>query len=140
MEIFLDITNKLVRSTITNQVNKVFAPYKETELHRLISNIVSRHLSQLKNDLELQALELLDQEKSKPLTTAFTYIQAEEKKHYELLTYRRRITRGKAYLKANNELPEDVAKAAQRAKQIDVGPDPFDNEVKMMAVSYIFLF
>ncbi|CRG84041.1 hypothetical protein PISL3812_01383 [Talaromyces islandicus] len=133
MEIFLDHTNKLVRSTIVNQVNKVFAPYQETELHRHISSTVSRHLSQLKKDLELQALELLNQEKSKPLTTAFAYIQAEEKKHYENLTYRRRITRAKAYLKSQNELPEESSKATQKAKQIDVGPDPFDNEIKMMA-------
>lgn len=134
MDIFLDITNKLVRTTILNQVNKVFAPYQETELHRIISSTVSGHLSKLKNDLQSQAKELLEQEKSKPLTTAFTYLKAEEDKHYKNLTDRRKITRGRVYLKSQDELPEDLVKAKQKARQVNVGPDPFDNEVKMMAV------
>ncbi|KAH8705023.1 putative dynamin GTPase [Talaromyces proteolyticus] len=136
LDIFLGAVHKLVKRHILDQVNKVFAPYRDTELHRQVSSIVEQHILQLKQDLDLQASELLALEVSKPFTMDHARLHELEKRHLEDFSRRRKYTRTKKYLESQGELPDDATKVSSRIQQFEVvEPDPFEKEIKMMASS-----
>jgi hypothetical protein len=136
MKIFLRTTYKLVRDKILEQVSKVLTEYQDTELHREVFAIVRKYLGQLKGDIESHAAELYKSEMTQPTARDRETMQKYGETRYNQLKKARKCKKIQSIFHSQGrELPTDAAKADKLVEQMNIGPDPFENEIKMMAVS-----
>jgi hypothetical protein len=126
--------------TVLEQLNKVLNAYQDTELHRQVLYIVRQYLHNLQDDLESHAAEIYDLEMTQPVARDRETMQRDGEFHYNEFKKRRKERRVLSLLqKRGQSFPLDRAKAEKFVEQTSLGPDPFENEIKMMAVSFIIL-
>lgn len=117
------------------QITSVLSGYEKTELYRQVSSIARDFLSQLKANVESHAEQILYLENTQPIVRDRQAMQKNGEMFYNEMKKTRKTRKARSLLQQRGHvLPQDPAKADKLIEQTDVGPDPFENELKMMAV------
>lgn len=139
LKIFLSVSHKLTRDTLLEQVDKVFSQYRQTDLYRQLVRIIEKYLAEVREDHIAQAFELYQLEYSKPFTMATAYMRKAKEDASAILKARRREVRARRFLESQGRLPSEQHKLEAEVRKVsdrDMGPDPFEREIEMMAVCY----
>lgn len=137
MNAFLKATHKLVQDMLMRQLEKVFHQYHQTGLYEELKKIIRSYLYNLREDHFRQAMETFDIEWNKPFTMASSTLEHATNEAYQLLKASRHGIRAKYYLDRDGRFPAgDPRREVEMRKlgEAELGPDPFTQEVKMMAV------
>ncbi|KAI9730129.1 MAG: hypothetical protein M1834_006122 [Cirrosporium novae-zelandiae] len=128
-EEFINLTGKILKNILLNQLSETFGRYKGTPLYTESEKTTERFLNNaLKEQLEYTASHF-EMEYSKPMTMNRKYlIQVKEENKAQLVAKRLEIRREVAVVRSPN-------KADRTPKLADalLGPDPFADEVDAMA-------
>lgn len=139
MNRFVDSTNTEVQKALLDMVEKVFSDYHQTGLYREVKDTIMSYLTQLKSEHLAYGREVYKMENGKPFTRAIDQLNKAQKVALQELTRARFLTRGKAYLELRGYQFSSINEASpvvnSKLSLEDLGPDPFAQEVDMMAVS-----
>lgn len=136
MKIFVEATSRIIRMTIQEQVKKVLSEYQDTALHHQVTEIVRQYLVELKGGIEKQAMELYKLEMTQPVARNRSTMQKLGESYYHELKKARKEIRVRSLLQSRGQtLYQDRTKAEKYIENMNLGPDHFENEIKMMAVS-----
>lgn len=135
MEIFIGATYREVKKAVTQQIKSVLRGYESTELFRQVMSTFSQFLSRLKESIDWHAEQIFSLEKKQPIVRDRHIMQIHGEAFYNELKKRRKVRKVISIMQARGQaLPLDRAKADKFIEQMDVEPDEFENELKMMAV------
>lgn len=139
LKIFLSVSHKLTKDTLLEQVERVFSQYKQTDLYGKLVGIIEKFLAEVREDHFAQAFELYQLEYNKPFTMATSYMRRAKEDASATLKARRREVRARRFLESQGRLPSEQQKVEAEVRKLsdrDMGPDPFEREIDMMAVCY----
>jgi hypothetical protein len=134
-KVFLAV--KIVKQTFMEQIEKVFSCYRTTELYRQLTKIVDQFLSEVRSDLDTQALKLYELENSMPFTMDQYAMERASEEAFRYYKSRRRFLRARCLLESRGTLPEDRLKAEKEINKVtdqELGRDHFAVEIQMMSV------
>ncbi|KAJ5287445.1 hypothetical protein N7478_003131 [Penicillium angulare] len=129
VETFSSALYDTVKQVVYKTLNEVMAMYHQTELFRELQRITNDFLSLVSLDFSKQITDHFWMEFNTPLTMAHQYHKEKSSKCLTELAQKRHEGRRKTWLKAHG-YPED-----RREKIPDLGPDPFSQEIEMLASS-----
>ncbi|KAK1146317.1 hypothetical protein N8T08_003104 [Aspergillus melleus] len=135
MNTFIQATHNLVKEMITAQLDKVFLQYFQTGLYKELRHIIDSFLKELKEEHERHAEENYNIEYNKPFTMATVTLDRAIKSAFLKLSQRRWVCRTGIYLSQRNIDRDHPRRESERKKlsPADLGPDMFEQELKMMA-------
>ncbi|KAI9046274.1 putative dynamin GTPase [Aspergillus affinis] len=135
MDTFIQATHNLVKEMITAQLGKVFHQYFQTGLYKELRHIIDAFLKELKEEHERHAEENYNIEYNKPFTMATVTLDRAIKSAFEEISRRRWDFRTGFYLSKRNVAPDHPRREVERKKltAAELGPDMFEQELKMMA-------
>lgn len=143
MMVFLNVSHRLLKDTLMQQVQYVFSQYQQTALYRELERIITGYLQELSNEHLRHAKEIYNIERHKPFTKATSTLTQVTKEVLEQFVAARRQARAKLYLRIHygSAPPDDPKRNAEIKKLInnesEMGSDEFAQEIQMMAVGYI---
>lgn len=136
MDTFINSTHSLVREMIVTQLQEVFHQYYQTSLYKELMHIIDVFLKDLKGDHERHAKANYNIEYNKPFTMATVTLEKAIKDAYTHLSARRLDSRANVFLGARGIGPDHARRDAEKKRLTTavLGPDGFEQELKMMAV------
>ncbi|KAE8374985.1 P-loop containing nucleoside triphosphate hydrolase protein [Aspergillus bertholletiae] len=142
MLVFLKATHNLVKEMLLKQLREVFSQYYQTTLFRELKRIIEKYLGELQEQHTQCAVDNYNIEYHKPFTMATAQLEHATNDAHHSLSTRRHLARANCFLAFQEKfLENDPRKAAELKKltTVELGPDRFFQEVKMMAVSLLSL-
>jgi hypothetical protein len=136
---FLTVTHTLTRRMLLEQVDEVFSQYRQTHLYRELIKIIDKYMAEVNADHRSQAFELYQLEYSKPFTMSTLHLRQAKEVVYQFLKGRRQEARACRFLDDQGRLPPEPQKREAERRRVterELGPDPFEREVEMMAVGW----
>ncbi|KAJ5825622.1 Dynamin family protein [Penicillium riverlandense] len=137
MQRFVDATNTEVQKALLDMVEEVFNDYHQTGLYREVKSTIISYLAQLKCEHLAYGREVYKMENGKPFTRAIDQLNKAQKAALKELTRARFLARGKGYLELRGYQFSSINEASpvvnSKLSIEDLGPDPFAQEVEMMA-------
>lgn len=156
---FLETTGGSVRALLDLQVERFFGPYRAYDLHKVITDTVGDFFEHSLAEQKRNATELYEMERSKPfmmdekahdreMNIAWAHLKQarhdiraknfldhseEHAKKVKVFRARQRTGEGGAA-----ELNEYLKMAKAQVKDEQLGPDPFEREIKTIAVQFVF--
>ena len=138
METFLYVTYDEIHSILTAELENIFADYRRTNLFRELCRIISTFIDSTRDEHILDATEKYDVECLKPFTMATAAFQRSQKEILALLKTRRHFRRRELYAAEVENLTQRTMDPS-KVSDADMGPDAFEKEIEIMAVSTICL-
>ncbi|KAJ9667410.1 hypothetical protein H2201_002611 [Coniosporium apollinis] len=141
MKKFLDDTETVLRVNIRRALDDVFCKWKTTDLYKESSRIIDRFLT---NHMENQRKEIAERalrlERFKPITWNSETMEVNRMEELEVFQHARYEARANAYLDEQDARTGKATSLQERHRRImtdqvrkEVGPDPYQREVEVMA-------
>lgn len=136
MTVFLNATYKLVKDMLIRQLDGVFGQFHQTGLYRELKRIVEGYLQTARKEHFRHAEENYNIEWSRPFTLDELLLQNATKAAFQYLNSCRNRKRANAYLDIHgSKFPFGDPRRENEIKKLELGDDPYNLELKMMAVS-----
>lgn len=137
MRTFVDVTFKQVKKAIMAQVKSVLVAHQETELYRRVSEISHQFLKEMKENVHSEAGKLYILESTEFFANDRDSLQEWGRTYYNDFRKSRKEKKAIAFYRSRGvPFPTEQAKAEKAIETVNVGCDPFTNELKLMAVCY----
>ena len=135
MRTFVDVTFKQVKKAIMAQVKSVLVAHQETKLYHRVTEITLQFLRNMKENVHSEAGKLYILETTQFVANDRDALQKWGGTYYTNFKKARKEKKVIALYRSRGvQLPSDRAKYEKTIEAIDLGCDPFTNEIKLMAV------
>lgn len=134
MKLFIHAAHGLVQKILFETLDEVVAQYQQTGLYRALKSIIINFLAGLRSEYCSSALANYNVEHEKPFTMAQTHHKRAMQDALEALIRGCHHSRAKSYLKLRGIASDDEHKL-NKVTAAELGPDPYSQELEMMAVS-----
>ena len=124
----LGVVNKVLLQTLGDAI----VSHRQTELYRQVHRIIDTFLARIEDEYLGDIASYCRMEQARPFTLAEQRHKEETEKALRVLLARRKRNRVKKWLRIR-KLPED--ENIDRVTDDDLGPDPYAQELEMVAVS-----
>lgn len=141
MRTFLDDTEKVLRVHVRRALDEVFRQWKTTDLYkesyRIIDTFLTTHMQSQRQDVAERALRL---ERFKPITLNIEILERNRVEELEVFQTARYEARANAWVDEQDvrtgkgtSLQDRHRKIATEQVRKEIGPDPYQREVEVMA-------
>ena len=131
---FATALHEVVQQAVLKTLDDVMSMYKQTALYREFQKIIQDFLYRVQDDYESDLKSYFEIEHSVPFTMAQTDHKEKSGKVLAELTKSRHHSLLKSWLRVRGFGEDDKA-----AAQAELGPDPFAQELEMVAVSFLII-
>lgn len=132
---FVNSVHGAVRGALLRNLDEVVAQYRQTNLYRELYRIMDSYPSQLQEEFLTVATAHSAIEHEMPFTMANAQHEQATKTALEALTISRTQSRNRCYWKLRGYADDEDVKFPKLTPE-ELGPDPFTQEIGLMAVSF----
>lgn len=129
---FVRALHCVVEKAIERTLQEVIGVYHQTGLYREIEKLIGEFLEFIEAQFAEDVTAYFEMELNSTLTMAHAEHKERTTRSLKLLTERRHNARAKCLMRLRGRADEDPTKILPS----ELGPDPFSQEVEMMAVSH----
>lgn len=131
---FVRALHRVVQKVIMMTLDDVIAEYHQTGLYRELQKLISEFLESIEAQFAEDVSAYFEMERGSTLTMAQMEHKERTTRSLKLLTERRDHARARCWLKLRGRPDDDHTKVPAS----ELGPDPFSQEIEMMAVSHLY--
>lgn len=135
-KVFVNAVYDHVDEILAAAVDEELSQYKQTELYRNLHGMIKQFMDQIREEQLEDIMKFDEIQYCCPLTRAQEKRDEEIKKAFKALKCNREKSRARCYLRLDRQ-PVDDESLLNNVVETKLGPDPFGQEVEMVAVSLL---